>query len=256
MDASAPELSMIRAYLKYTPVMTLLLGLTGLLQLATANSADRMYYFAAALAGVLGIIHVLMLYGFFKLRSTAFVKQCCILTATIILVSAIIAATVFTLFKLDLNFLGYLAAFAIPFLLSLGYSYYLQIPEQFKTYWYHPMSSRPAPFQFDQTETRLIKFVLSKSAGSSAKTSFTLDAPVNLPVSEIFMNLINEHNKSHPDKPIEYYNENNQPTGWLFFFREGILMKKYFIDPAVSPQDNHIPSGRIIQAARAMQTED
>ena len=255
MEATAPGLRMIRAYFKYFPVMVLLLALTGFLQLTAVAGIDRIYYLAATVAGLLGIIHVLLLYGFFGLNSTAFVKQCSILTAAILLASAAITGIGYNILNLDIYFLAYLTAFAIPFLLSLGYSYYLQIPGDVKHYWYHPLEPELTPLHLDESETELIKFVVKKSPRSSSLTSFTLDAPVDLPVSQIFMNLINEHNKSNQDHPIEYFDANHIATGWLFFYREGILLKKYFIDPNLSARDNQISTGRVINAIREERTE-
>ncbi|MEO6000352.1 MAG: TssN family type VI secretion system protein [Chitinophagaceae bacterium] len=252
MEVVAPNIRTIRAYLKYVPLMVLLLGLSGFLQLASFSEADLAYYLTAALAGMLGIIHVLLLYGFFGLDSPVYIKQCCILTATILLISAALSGTGYLIMGLDIHFLGYLSAFIIPFLLSLGYSYYLQIPASTHKYWYHPLQPHHVPPPLDQADTELVKFVLSKSSISAIETSFTLDAPVDLPVSQIFINLINEHNRSKADQPIEYLDQYHEPVGWLFFVRQGMLFKKQFIDPDLTLRGNGIRPGKIIYATRKL----
>ncbi|MBE7169592.1 MAG: hypothetical protein INR73_03335 [Williamsia sp.] len=251
MEPQTPNLRLIRAYFRYVPLMILLLGAIGFLQKVRTADPAGVYYIAALLAGTLGIIHVLLLYGFFRLDAPASIKPSLFLTGLILTASGVIAVIGNLLLGLSMYFLGYLAAFLIPFLPGLGYVYYLQIPATTHLYWYPPLQQplNPPP-PLDETETELVKFVLSKHAASPVQTSFTLDAPADLPLSQIFVNLINEHNKSNQQQPIEYLGADGELVGWLFFIRKAPLFKKDYIDPLLTLRNNRIPPGRIIYAVR------
>lgn len=241
----------IRPFLIYAFIFIILLSASGLLKHINVDNIEWYYILASTLAFGCGFIHVKLMYKIFYTGVLQNFRTGLLLTSSLVLISIILTFVLYFILKLNLNFLSFQLAFVLPFLIEQTYIFFLKIPFDEYKLWYYPLNKHiPIIDIINSSEAEVLKFVLSKNPESVTQTSFTLDIPVDIPVGQLFYNLIIKYNETNLLNPIQYVNENNETYGWLFFIRKDGSKKKHFIDPDLSFSKNNINSNEIIYAGR------
>lgn len=235
----------------YGSIMIMLLTSCCLFQLIDVVYVDWFYGLAMILALLLGFFHVKLMNRLSYSAVTKGSYKSFLFTVLIVLISIILSGVLYFSVKLNFTFLNFQLAFVLPVLIDQAYTAFLQIPpKEFKP-WYFPLDGRiPVIDTINPSETIMIRFVLSKDPQSVTQTSFTLDSPVDIPLGQLFFNLIIKYNDTNSLSMIQYANKTNETYGWLFFTRTGWLRQKNFIDPDLSFQQNNIRPNEIIYAVR------
>jgi len=234
----------------YGFIMIMLLCLFSLLQWLNIGYVDWFYGLAIILALSLGLFHVKLMNRLSYTAAKGSYKSF-LFTGVIVLISIMLSGILYFTVNLNYTFLTFQPAFVLPILIGQAYIYYLRIPpKEFKP-WYYPLDGRiPVIDTINPSETKVTKFVLSKDPQSLTQTSFTLDSPVDIPLGQLFFNLVTKYNDTNSLNRIQYVKESNETYGWLFFTRTGWLRQKSYIDPDLSLENNSIQAQGIIYAVR------
>lgn len=241
----------IRPFLVYACIFIMLLSASGLLKHINIDYVEWYYILASTLAFGCGLVHVKLMYQLFYTGVLQNFLTGLLLTSSLVLVSIILTFVLYFILKLNFNFLSFQLAFVLPFLMDQTYKFFLKIPSDEYKLWYYPLDKHiPIIDMINSSEAEVLKFVLSKNPESVTQTSFTVDIPVDIPIGQLFYNLIVKYNETNLLNAIQYVKENNETYGWLFFIRKDGSKKKHFIDPDLSFSKNNMKSNEIIYAIR------
>jgi hypothetical protein len=235
----------------YTIVLVFFLGLIGLLQWVDSGAADTYFYFAQALALILGIVHVFLLYRFIpNVFPSDFWKGLGV-TLLLMLAGTITAAIVYYFKNLDYRFLTYILPFGLPYLVWQAFRFFFQIPSPFYKSWYYPLNEEmPDLDMIDLSQIEVVQFVFSKNPQDRTKTSFTSKAPLNMTLGQLFFIFINDYNDKNSQQPIHFLKSPDQPYGWFFYRKKKWFNQKEFLDPDLSFRNNSIQPSEFIYAYR------
>lgn len=237
----------------YGSVIVLLLCGGALLQWINIIYIDKFYYLAFIIALGLGIAHEKLIRRQLIGEGSDYFIKGLFFTGILILISFIIMGTLYYILRLNYNFLSFLIAFIIPFIVFGVYSNFLLIPNSEYKLSYFPFEKKlPDISTLDFSESALIQFVLSKDTEDTSQTSFTSRAPVNMPLSELFFAFIYEYNKKNPATNIQFINQDRKPYSWLFFTKKGMFLQKHFLDPDLSCRGNAIAQNQNVYAVRRL----
>jgi hypothetical protein len=232
-------------------ISILLLTTCSFFPLISFEYLHLLYYLAMLVAIVSGLVHIKYLDRIFNIGSPGKFGVCLFFTLLPVISSLLLSAILYYLLKLPFDFLTFQAGFPVPFLVYQAYASFLDIPVGKYKAWHYPYYDQiPKTENIDHSVTTVVNLVLSKEPGTSVQTSFKLDAPVYMQVGVLFFNFINEYNKSHPEKEIIYADEGSRRFDWLFYLKKGPMMKKVFIDPDISVQENGVRKNDVIYAVR------
>ena len=242
----------IRPSLMYALILLILLFASGFLKYINTDDIEWYYFLASTVAFGCGFIHTSMLYKIFTAEPRQNFRTGLLFTSSLVLISITLASVLYFVLKLNFNFLTFQLAFVLPFLMEQTYRYFLKIPSDKYTLWYYPLNEHiPIIDKINASKADVLNFVLSKNPESVIQTNFIVDIPVDIPLGQLFYNLIIQYNESNLSDTIRYVNENNENSGWLFFIKKDGSKKKYFIDPDLSFSKNKIKSNEIIYAVRS-----
>lgn len=237
-------------------VSTFIIILTGIgfVQMISSLFIAPFYYLAVFLAFVLGFLHLNMINKLTSPEPSAKLKNAVVITGLIVFFSITISFILSLALNLHVTFLSYIIPFALPFLVSEAYKYYLQIPQDQYKIWYYPVKEEVPVRYFDKiSETDTVPFVLSKEPNSVNQTELTIQSPVDIPLGLLFYTLINKYNSTNTLSKIQHLKDGNQPFGWLFFVKRQWLKKSFFVDPDLSFRQNIIRAEEVIYATRVLE---
>lgn len=211
------------------------------------------FYLAVLLALVLGFIHINMITRLSGRESFNRSRNPVVMTGIIVFLSIILSFIISLALNLHVAFLSYIISFSFPFLVSLAYKYYLQIPRDEYKIWYYPVKEKVPIAEFEKkTETNMVPFILSKEPYSVKQTELSIDSPIDMPLGLLFYTLIDKYNSTNTFQ-IQYLKDGYQPFGWLFFVKRHWLRRKLFVDPDLSVRQNIIRPQEIIYATRVLE---
>lgn len=237
---------------KYAIAAVTLLFASSLLQLGPNENVDLYYTLAALVTLSTGFIGVKLLAKNDQGEETPNIKRFLKLPGFILLISFILAVICYYFMGVNLHFLTSQLAFMLPFIIDQVYRYYLQIPTEEYKRWYYPEQHEEAIIDMiDASETLELNFVLSKKYTTETNSRFKVEVPADIPIGQLFFNLIYNYNNANPSGLIEYMGYNHAVVGWHFFTRNGNPGKKYFLDPDLSFKENNMKPNDVIYALRA-----
>lgn len=136
--------------------------------------------------------------------------------------------------------------FLLPFLVHKSYLLWQSIPDRIYYVWqYSERLPTPEPVE---GETVMLHFFMKKSDNSAKETKFTVKAPLNMKVGDIFHYFLNNYNKQHPDGPV-VANSAMPPFGWYFYVKTGWAGKET-VNPNISVFRNQLAEDTLIYAKR------
>lgn len=129
-------------------------------------------------------------------------------------------------------------------------------PKKYKT-WEYPLNVRiNDPTDEEMENPVVISFVFTKHPEASEKTTFRAKAPLAMPLGRLFYFFIDDYNSRHPEGPVTFTGENNNPDQWVFFKIDSKLLKlKTALDPEATILKCKIKENDIIECERILKTE-
>ncbi len=113
--------------------------------------------------------------------------------------------------------------------------------KEFKT-WHYPIGQNiEDPSDAELDNPIVISFVFQKNVISNELATFRAKAPAGMALGRLFYFFINDYNSRHPEGPISYSNDNNEPDPWVFF---KVKNKLFRLKEALN-QDSSISTNKI-----------
>lgn len=164
---------------------------------------------------VLGIIVVLMVHRkYFKIRHDNWTKQFFaeLLFFTSILLLSVAIFSSLQYFIKDRDFMHFpmllsLLFLLIPFLLMHTFDAAISIPEPHHTFWQYPVQTPiELPDEDESERLYVIGLEIPKKSTDRERTYFTVKAPENMKLGDLFYHFINDYNEVQSETPIQYIN--------------------------------------------------
>jgi hypothetical protein len=141
--------------------------------------------------------------------------------------------------------------FSLPFFVLVSFRRFRQIPPREYKMWYYPAgSSMPDLDMLDLTKILVVQFEFPKRASDSQPTNFKAKAPVEMRFGGLFFIFLNDYQEQHPDSPIQYLDDQNQPFGWVFYRKSVWWQPRKYFDAGLSFRDNQVADNEIIICER------
>lgn len=136
--------------------------------------------------------------------------------------------------------------FLLPFLVHKSYLLWQSIPDKIYYVWqYSEHLNTPEPVGGDVI---IMHFLMKKGGGQAKESKFTVKAPLNMKIGDIFHYFLNNYNEQHPDGPV-MANSKLAPFGWYFYVKTG-WMQKEVVNPNMSVFRNQLTQDTVIYARR------
>lgn len=141
--------------------------------------------------------------------------------------------------------------FVLPQFLSAAFRAYREIPQEINKVWYFPVHADEVDYdKIDTSTIFMLELEYSKSINDPRVTNTKLRAPVAMKFGDWFRSFIDNYNYKFEQDPIQYLNDDQTPTGWMFYVKPSFLGGTKFIDPELSIAENQILEKNIIMAKR------
>ena len=251
-NKSEGQLKNMRVILMFL-LFTVLMSAGGLL----GNSAsDSMSYFfmLQVFCIVLGYVSsFLMKKEFFGQMANEKVSKSCF-----VLANATLGMIGFTLIFNHFNAMGLapyyslsVFSFVLPQFFATSFESYTEIPQEIYKVWYYPEEEREIDFdKIDTSKIFMLEMEFSKSIADNKLVNSKAKAPLGMMFGDWFMSFIENYNHKFDNDPIQYLNQDNSPTGWIFYTKPSFFGSAKYIDPDVSIADNNISEKNVIIARR------
>ncbi len=142
---------------------------------------------------------------------------------------------------------GAILPFLLPFLIHKSIALWKNIPDEIYYFWQY-LDTMELPTSIEG-EAILLHFRLTKNMYRPSYTRFTVRAPMNMKVSDVFHYFLHHYNQQHPDDPI-MANTKNDPFGWYFYTRPAWWKKKEIVNPNISVYRNQLYENVLVYAKR------
>lgn len=142
--------------------------------------------------------------------------------------------------------------FLVPVLLNEAIIKLAEMPPKEYIPWYYPLGENiEDPSDAELENPIVISFVFQKNTSSSEMATFRAKAPAGMKLGRLFYFFINDYNSRHPEGPISYSNESNEPDPWVFFkLKNKILRIKEALNQDGSIADNKIRENDVLICRR------
>ncbi|MCC6599666.1 MAG: hypothetical protein IT223_03225 [Crocinitomicaceae bacterium] len=141
--------------------------------------------------------------------------------------------------------------FPIPFMVLKSFDYAWAIPPNIYKLWYYPSGTEvPNPMDYDLADhMKVIAFEFEPAEGKT-RMNIKIKAPERMELGHYFMSFIEQYNLRNPEQPIEYFDAQNTPFGWLFFVRNKWYQSSKVFDAELTINDNNIKENDVIVVER------
>ncbi len=221
--------------------------------LSKVESVTTGFYWLEGMVLVLGVAHLLMARRQFAwLRTAAFGDELALLTLTATLMA--MAQTLgYGLMRTTGTFLPAVALGWLPFYLPtvfiLAYEAFVLIPARVYRKWFYPVD-REVPL-IELVDTIRLHVQVSKSPGHPELTTYTVKAPMDRTLHDLFHYMIYSHNhEENPESPIQYHEIDTEGSllGWVFYKPKLRGLLKSYIDPSLSLNRSQLKSNAVVVA--------
>jgi len=252
VNKSEGQLKNMRVILMFL-LFTVLIAAGGLL--GKASSISMSYFFMVQVfCLVLGYVSsFLMKKEFFGQLANEKVSKTCF-----VLANATAGMIGFTLVFNHFNTMGLAGyysvsafSFVLPQFFATSFEAYTEIPQEIYKVWYYPEEEREIDFdKIDTSKIFMLEMEFSKSIADNKLVNSKAKAPLGMMFGDWFMSFIENYNHKFDNDPIQYLNQDNTPTGWIFYTKPSFFGSAKYIDPDVSIADNKISEKNVIIARR------
>lgn len=142
---------------------------------------------------------------------------------------------------------GTILPFLLPFLIHKSFFLWKSIPDKIYFVWQY-LEHINVP-EATSGDTIILHFRMTKNSNSSSHSKFTVRAPLNMKVGDIFHYFLYNYNKQHPDHQL-LVNSRSSPFGWYFYTQATWWKKRETINPNISVFRNQLKDDIIIHAKR------
>ncbi len=136
--------------------------------------------------------------------------------------------------------------FLLPFLLHKAYLLWQSIPDKIYYVWQHSEHlNTPTPAEGD---TIMMHFLMKKGDTNAKDSKFTVKAPLNMKIGDIFHYFLNNYNQQNTGEPV-LANSKSTPFGWYFYVKTGWISRES-VNPNISVFRNQLREDTHIYAKR------
>lgn len=142
--------------------------------------------------------------------------------------------------------------FLVPVLLNEAIEKLAGMPDKEFQTWQYPVNQNiEDPSDAELDNPIVISFVFYKNSVSKELATFRAKAPAGMTLGRLFYFFINDYNSRHPEGPISFVNENNEPDPWVFFKKKNKLLGlKEALDQSISISSNNIKENDVLLCKR------
>lgn len=209
---------------------------------------------------VFGIVIVLMVHKkYFKVRhdnrNKQFFAEMLFLISISLLTVAIFSSLQY--FIKDKNFMHFpmllcLLFLLIPFLLLHTFDAAISIPYPIYNYWKYPLSHPiDLPDEDERERLYVIGLEIPKNITDKERTYFTVKAPENMTLGDLFYHFINDYNEVQSETTIAYATE-SEPHEWTFRTKPKWYNSSKILNPELSIKYNKIKENTVVICERVI----
>lgn len=231
---------------------------------ATTYITKNLFYTFWILSAVFllfGVVIVVMVHKkYFRIRHDNWGKQFFaeFLFALSIILLCIAIFSSLQYFIKDSNFMYFpmllcMLFLLIPFLLLHTFDAALAIPQPTYQYWQYPVNSPiELPDEDERERLYVIGFEIPKKNTDTQRTYFTVKAPENMKLGDLYYHFINDYNDAQSETPIQYITDNTvddwtfrlKPRRWYRFSK--------ILDPALTIKYNQLKENSVVICERVL----
>ncbi len=142
-------------------------------------------------------------------------------------------------------------SFVLPQFFATSFEAYTEIPQEIYKVWYYPEDEKEIDFdKIDTSKIYMLEMEFSKSTADNKLVNSKAKAPLGMMFGDWFMSFIENYNHKFDSDPIQYLNQDNSPTGWIFYVKPSFFGNSKYIDPDLSIADNNLSEKNVIIAKR------
>ncbi|TAJ15415.1 hypothetical protein DMA11_01905 [Marinilabiliaceae bacterium JC017] len=240
----------------YLLLTILCFALTGLLTIENVIGQQIMsnYIAVQVMFLAIGILHLWGMERFFEWEDDtkvaaqiAFTFICALFGSVIFLqVAGRLGVT-----GLQLFFCSGLLFYFFPYIYRAMFKSAMVIPIAIYQKWHYPVNKHfKVPGRDELRNPYLVSMDVEKQAFSGVTSRLRVKAPENMSFGNFFYHFLNDYNQKHPEKPIAYLDENNDPFGWIFYIKPRVAGKWSQINYEQTVARNRIRENKIILCER------
>ncbi|HMR82914.1 MAG TPA: TssN family type VI secretion system protein [Niabella sp.] len=216
------------------------------------------FWILSAVFLLFGTIIVLMIHKkYFKIRhdnrGKQFFAEFLYFLSIMLLCVAVFSSLQY--FIKDQNFMHFpmllcLLFLLIPFLLLHTFDAAISIPQPLYTGWQYPMTNPiELPDEDERERLYVIGFEIPKKVTDRERTYFTLKAPENMKLGDLFYHFINDYNEVQSETPIQYVND-GAACEWVFRTKPKWYSFSKLLAPDLTIRYNKIKENTVIVCER------
>lgn len=218
------------------------------------------FWILSAVFLLFGIVIVLMVHKkYFRVRHDNWSKQFFaefLFALSIILLCVAIFSSLQYFIK-DKDFMHFptllcMLFLLIPFLLLHTFDAALAIPEPAYNYWQYPVNHPiELPDEDERERLYVIGLEIPKKETDMERTYFTVKAPENMKLGDLFYHFINDYNEVQSETPIQYIN-GERVHDWTFRTKPKWYQSSKVIDPALTIKYNKLKENSVVICERVV----
>lgn len=242
-----PDFRIGRALI-YAAVFVLLFGVSALLFLSNLP-LTTIFWILFGLFLIAGVIHTRLLHRRFPwAQPDLFLTELMLTLLIYSLGTALLGGLYRQITSGDsVTFLaGAGSAFLIPFFFHKSLHLWKAVPPPYYYKWFFPTQKEVPILTFQDTIP--LQFSFQKETDNEKPTTFSVVAPTDIRLGELFHSFLVEYNQQFPDSPVQSY---KPPFAWTFHTLTGKWWRpKKVIDPDVTISENHLKPNEEVNAVR------
>lgn len=231
-------------------VLSILLFL-GSAVIATAGdfSPKTLFWLLFGLFLMAGIVHTWLMHKQFTwVQKDLFLSEL-LLTLLIFSVGTLLLSILYITFSsvTSASFLaGATLAFLIPFFIHKSFLLWQTVPPPYYYKWFFPTEKEVPTLTFQNTIP--LQFTFYKEVNHPDSTTFSVVAPTDILLGDLFHSFLEEYNQHNAESPIQSY---RPPFSWMFYCETGKWWNpRKIVDPDVTIFDNNIKPNDSVNAVR------
>ena len=119
--------------------------------------------------------------------------------------------------------------------------------------WYYPLErAKNEPDEVIISDLIVLCFEIKVLADEHLPFHFTVKAPLNIKLGDLFRSFIDDYNELHPNKIIRFIDEKHEPFGWKFFISPSFFKIRKILDPGRTIRENRLKENDLITVRKVI----